>query len=357
MSNPDDLRRTSSGPGVNSDRTSTPSPTRSRRPRSPQRQTRQGAPGHDVGSRIASWAPPPTSTDSTHDAVEHAGDAVADAPQKVASATRGNPIAVGLIAFGVGWLAASLIPASNAGQRAADQAKDAAAPLLDEVKDVAAETADHLREPARNAVDAVKDRASEAVDTVTEEGAGCGRGCADRSEARRRESPVVGRPAVHDRIADPRPARDSARDRAASHVGGRPPWRARDSRVGSRARPLLAVHFRTDSVTCRLGRTARCSVGFDRLIPSGDLLGKVISSPEGRPSSGFSPAPSSGCDGLISGSDTSAPLTGHPTVPMPSTHRRDLARRPEVDYAVGRVGRSCSGQGLPDDEPITSPWT
>ena len=109
-------------------------------------------------------------TDSAHDAMEHAGDAVADAPQKVASTTRGNPIAVGLIAFGVGWLAASLIPASKAEQRAAEQAKDAAAPLIDEAKDVAAEAADHLREPARDAVDAVKERAAEAVETVRDEG-------------------------------------------------------------------------------------------------------------------------------------------------------------------------------------------
>jgi gas vesicle protein len=108
--------------------------------------------------------------DSAHDAMEHAGEAVADAPQKVASTTRGNPIAVGLIAFGVGWLAASLIPASRAEQRAAEQAKDAAAPLLDEAKDVAAEAADHLREPAKEAVGAVKDRAAEAVETVRDEG-------------------------------------------------------------------------------------------------------------------------------------------------------------------------------------------
>ena len=100
----------------------------------------------------------------------HAGDAIADAPQKVASTTRGNPIAVGLIAFGVGWLAASLIPASKAEQRAAQQAKDAAAPLLDEAKDVAAEAADHLREPAKDAVGAVKERAAEAVETVRDEG-------------------------------------------------------------------------------------------------------------------------------------------------------------------------------------------
>ncbi len=109
-------------------------------------------------------------TDSAQDAIGHAGDVVADAPQKVASSTRGNPIAVGLIAFGVGWLASSLIPASRVEQRAAQQAKDAAAPLIDEAKDVAAEAADHLREPARDAVDAVRERAAQAVETVRDEG-------------------------------------------------------------------------------------------------------------------------------------------------------------------------------------------
>lgn len=108
--------------------------------------------------------------DSTQGAVGHAGEAVADAPRKVASATQGNPVAVGLIAFGVGLLAASLIPASRAEQQAAEKVKDAAAPLVDEAKDVAMESADHLREPAKEAADAVKGRATEAVDTVKTEG-------------------------------------------------------------------------------------------------------------------------------------------------------------------------------------------
>lgn len=109
--------------------------------------------------------------DSTQSAVGHAGEAVADAPRKVASATQGNPVAVGLIAFGVGLLAASLIPASRAEQQAAEKVKDAAAPLVDEVKEVAKESADNLREPAKEAVDSVKGRATEAVDTVKAEGA------------------------------------------------------------------------------------------------------------------------------------------------------------------------------------------
>lgn len=108
--------------------------------------------------------------DSAQGAVGSAGEAVADAPHKVARATEGNPIAAGLIAFGVGWLASSLVPASRPERRVAAQAKDAAAPLIDEVRDVAMESADHLREPAREAVDAVKERATEAVDTVKAEG-------------------------------------------------------------------------------------------------------------------------------------------------------------------------------------------
>ena len=109
--------------------------------------------------------------DSTQDAVGHAGEAVADAPRKVASATQGNPVAVGLIAFGVGWLLSSLVPASKPERDMADKLETAAAPLVDEVRDVAMESADNLREPTREAVDAVKGRAAEAVDTVKTEGA------------------------------------------------------------------------------------------------------------------------------------------------------------------------------------------
>ena len=109
--------------------------------------------------------------DSTQEAVGQAGEAVAEAPRRVASATQGNPVAVGLIAFGVGWLLSSLVPATKPERDMADKLETAAAPLVDEVKDVAKESADNLREPAREAVDAVKERAAEAMDTVKAEGA------------------------------------------------------------------------------------------------------------------------------------------------------------------------------------------
>ena len=109
--------------------------------------------------------------DSTQEAVGHAGEAVADAPRKVASAAQGNPVAAGLIAFGLGWLLSSLVPASRPERDMADKVEDAAAPLVDQARDVAMESAENLREPAREAVDAVKGRAAEAMDTVKAEGA------------------------------------------------------------------------------------------------------------------------------------------------------------------------------------------
>ncbi|MBM7503413.1 DUF3618 domain-containing protein [Agromyces aurantiacus] len=109
--------------------------------------------------------------DSTGDAMHSAGEAaVGEAPQRVASATRGNPIAAGLIVFGAAWLVSSLIPASRPERDLAEKAKDAAAPLVDEVKNVAQDAAAHLKPEAQDAVGSVKDRAGEAVENVKTEG-------------------------------------------------------------------------------------------------------------------------------------------------------------------------------------------
>jgi hypothetical protein len=91
---------------------------------------------------------------------------VTAAPDTVKAQTAGNPIAAGLIALGVGWLAGSLLPASSAERQAATQVKQSAAPL---VTDTAKEVADHLKEPAQEAVESVKETASDAAATVKQE--------------------------------------------------------------------------------------------------------------------------------------------------------------------------------------------
>ena len=96
-------------------------------------------------------------------------DAVGELPHTAVQQAKGNPMAVGLIAFGVGWLAASLVPATAPEQRMAAQLKDAAAPLVDEAVGAAKSVGESLKEPAQNAAEAVKDAATEAVSTVKSE--------------------------------------------------------------------------------------------------------------------------------------------------------------------------------------------
>ncbi|WP_285114736.1 DUF3618 domain-containing protein [Leifsonia sp. fls2-241-R2A-40a] len=98
-----------------------------------------------------------------------AGDAVADAGRTVVNKAQGNPLAVGLIAFGVGALVASLIPASTKEKELASSAKDAAQPLLQEAAEVGKQVANDLKEPAQQAVQSVKETAQEGVSTVKEE--------------------------------------------------------------------------------------------------------------------------------------------------------------------------------------------
>ena len=71
---------------------------------------------------------------SVADSARHTASSVADtvgsAPRAVREQTQGNPLAVGLVAFGLGLVAASLIPASRTEQRAAVGVKEKAAPLV-----------------------------------------------------------------------------------------------------------------------------------------------------------------------------------------------------------------------------------
>lgn len=106
---------------------------------------------------------------ATGDAIGDATDATVDAGRRVVAKAEGNPVAVGLIAFGVGLLAASLIPASDKEQELAAKAKDAAQPMLQEAADVGKQVADDLKEPAQEAVQSVKETAQESVETVKAE--------------------------------------------------------------------------------------------------------------------------------------------------------------------------------------------
>jgi hypothetical protein len=100
---------------------------------------------------------------------------------EAAEKAEGSPLAVGLIAFGAGLLAAALIPASGAEERAAQKVKDAAAPALDEVKDSARDAADNLKTPAKDAAASVRDAAAQAGSEVKDQAQGAATDLKDRA--------------------------------------------------------------------------------------------------------------------------------------------------------------------------------
>jgi len=107
---------------------------------------------------------------SVQDRASGAVDTVTDAPRQLQRKARGNPLAAGLIAFGIGYLISGAIPASAKEQQVASRLQDKAAPLTDKVREAASEAADRLREPAQEAVASIKDTATDAVATVKDQG-------------------------------------------------------------------------------------------------------------------------------------------------------------------------------------------
>ena len=107
---------------------------------------------------------------STQSAVSSAEQAVEQAPQMVREQTQGNPLAAGLVAFGLGMVVASLMPPSEKEREAAAMVKEKAEPLTQEATDTAKEMAENLKEPAREAAQSVKDTAAEGAQQVRQEG-------------------------------------------------------------------------------------------------------------------------------------------------------------------------------------------
>jgi hypothetical protein len=124
--------------------------------------------GGALRDRASSAASTASSTASS--AAGTAADAVTEAPDAVRRRTEGNPLAAGLIAFGVGWLVSSLVPPSEAEKRAAaevtDAAKEHAGPVVEKAKEAAGEVGENLKEPAREAVESVRSTAREGAEEV-----------------------------------------------------------------------------------------------------------------------------------------------------------------------------------------------
>jgi ElaB/YqjD/DUF883 family membrane-anchored ribosome-binding protein len=112
--------------------------------------------------------------ESVQGAAQQAAHAVQQAPDTIVRQAQGNPLAAGLIAFGVGWLVSSLLPASERERQLAEQAESAMREHKDELlapaKQAAQEVGEQLRPAAEQAVQEVKTTAQDAAQTVKQEG-------------------------------------------------------------------------------------------------------------------------------------------------------------------------------------------
>jgi len=135
--------------------------------------------GHQAGGKASDAASSvqgaaSSAAGNVQSAAHSAVGAVHQAPDTIQRQAQGNPMAAGLIAFGVGWLVSSLLPTSEKEKQLAAQAesavKDHSQPLVDQAKNVAQEIGDNLKPLAQDAVESVKSTAQDGVQTVKAEG-------------------------------------------------------------------------------------------------------------------------------------------------------------------------------------------
>jgi uncharacterized protein YjbJ (UPF0337 family) len=103
------------------------------------------------------------------DAASTVADKARQAPEQVVRQTQGNPLAAGLVAFGLGLVVASVIPSSKPEQEAAGAIQDELEPLKERAIEAAREVKDEVQGAAQTAAAEVKDTASQAAAEVRDQ--------------------------------------------------------------------------------------------------------------------------------------------------------------------------------------------
>lgn len=108
-------------------------------------------------------------SDRAADAVAGARETLTEAPEKLRQKTKGNPLAVGIIAFGGGMLAGALLPESRLEGRAVRRVEPALAGAVSGAGHIAREIADDVKESTGASVEQIREKASAAAENVKEE--------------------------------------------------------------------------------------------------------------------------------------------------------------------------------------------
>src|SRR5258706_5123631 len=97
-----------------------------------------------------------TVADAASDVGSSVGAAVKDERANLASATRGSPLAVGLIAFGGGMLAAALVPETDVEKRTVQELSEHVGPVVEPLREAGRAFAADVRESVESAAAGVR---------------------------------------------------------------------------------------------------------------------------------------------------------------------------------------------------------
>lgn len=108
--------------------------------------------------------------DTMSEKASDAADAVRGAPTTLKRKAQGNPLAAGVIAFGLGMLVSSLIPSSERERQAVSQLQENLEPVKEKATEVARDMGEGLKPAAQEAAESVKTTAQEGAESVKQEG-------------------------------------------------------------------------------------------------------------------------------------------------------------------------------------------
>ena len=99
-----------------------------------------------------------------------ARDAVREAPRRMKRRAQGNPLAAGVVAFGLGMLVSSLIPSSEKERQAVSTLQENLEPVKQKATEVARDMGEGLKPAAQEAAESVKSTAQQGVESLKQEG-------------------------------------------------------------------------------------------------------------------------------------------------------------------------------------------
>jgi hypothetical protein len=111
-----------------------------------------------------------TAKDTVSEKASDARDAVMQAPSRMKRRAQGNPLAAGVVAFGLGMLVSSLIPSTKKERAAVSQLQENLEPVKEKASEVARDIGEGLKPAAQEAAESVKTTAQEGVESVKQEG-------------------------------------------------------------------------------------------------------------------------------------------------------------------------------------------